>query len=73
MQSNRWKVSLVKLIKNIQNDIFYKAEYKIAIVTDHGLENIEKINKRDLPIIDNEWKNIERRSYFKFSDFKIIL
>lgn len=48
------KVSLVKLIKNIQNDIFYKAEYKIAIVTDHGLENIEKINKRDLPIIDNE-------------------
>lgn len=49
------KVSLVKLIKNIQNDTFYNAEYKIAIVTDHGLENIEKINKRDLPIIDNEY------------------
>ncbi len=49
------KVSLVNLIKNIQNYPFYLSENKIAIVTDHGLENIEKINKRDLPIIDNEY------------------
>jgi hypothetical protein len=47
------KMGWVELIRSILRESEFKTELKIAIVVDSDYGNIEKFNKRELPLINN--------------------